>query len=450
VTDSDVRKNGYNEEIPQENVIFPDVAPNTTYSNTVTPMMTVPNSGAAATAAKRKDKEGIGAGGVVALLLIAAFIIFIIVVTASGNMATAQSGSITGETNVAYGKTSVLTYDIGDATIMPYDQVVWYVGDREVQRKLYSEDGSLTYELSGDTIGYQRVRVVAGGKVFCECDSFVSKPALNVNVDNATSIYGDKLTAQNYNVEGFSENDSISNYPQAKVYYTAYGDETETTPKNVGIYRARLSHQYENDEYDVNVNEGILEIVPRELVVYGKIVKEYDGSSVVENPSFKLLGVKNGDDVSIDCDRLYLSDKNVGERKDYSLYNLTLTGKDAANYKIGSSDINVTIKPKQVTVDELRADDKVYDGTNSATFSKYGSLNGVVEGDIVQIGGVEGYYSDTMVGKNKDITVKNVNLVGVDSGNYAVGDVLAKGAINRFATEEKSQQIIPDTASQKE
>lgn len=443
-------KNGYNEEIPQENVIFPDVVPNTTYTNRVTPLMSVPNAnGGAATAAKRKDREGIGAGGVVALLLIAAFIIFIIVVTAGGSASTAQAGSITGNTNVGYGKTSVLTYDIGDATIMPYDQVVWYVGDREVQRKLYSEDGALTYELDGDTLGYQRIRVVAGGRVFCECDAYVSKPSLDVNVDNAISIYGDEIAAQNYKVEGFSESDSASNYPEGKVYYTAYGEETETTPKSVGIYKARLNHGFVNDAYDVNVNEGTLEIVPRELVVVGNVVKDYDGSSVVENPKLKLLGVMNGDDVSVVCDKLYLSDKNAGGDKQYSLYNMTLTGKDAANYKIGSSDLNVMIMPKQITVDELRADDKVYDGTNAATFTNYGNLNGVINGDIVQIGAVEGYYSDTKVGKNVNVTVNKVNLVGSDSGNYTVQNPTAYGSINRFAAKPTQETTQEQTTEQK-
>lgn len=444
-TEADVDKEqkkaneSYAETIPQENMIFPDIVPNTTYTGRVTPIVTPPTSssaksGAAAKTAKYEDDGSIG--GIVALLLIAAFIVFIIIVSASsGSTAMAQSGTIGGETNVRYGKTSVLTYDTQTADIKPYEQVVWYVGDKEVQRKSFSDDGALNFEFDGENLGSQKVRVIAGGRVFSETEVNVAKPSLNVKVADSTAYYGDEIKLPEYSADGFVDGDSTDNYQKGKVFYTAYGTKDEISPAKVGMYRARVNHSFDNKDYDVNVSDGTLQVLPRELVVMGGGTKIYDGTCVIENPKLKLLGVLEGDDVCVECDKLYLTDKNVGMHTEAVTSTIYLTGKDAKNYTIGEYDIKVRVMPLQINVSDMVAESKIYDGTRIVTFGNTGKLNGIIDGDVVEVGDIMAYFEDEKVGKNKSVIVRNVELVGPDSQNYQVGSYPSvKGAIDRKST----------------
>lgn len=433
---------------PQERIVFPDVVPNTTFTNNIMPMAfdrpyAPPVNGGSAAKTKSVERGG-NIAGIIILPLIAAFIIFIIIAASTGGLAQAQSGSLNGDKNIRYGRDGAVTYDLGDTKLKSNDQIVWYVDGKEVQRKPYSDKSALTYEYNGGQIGKQRIKVVAGNKAFCECDVTVSKPKLNVTVGKLTAYYGDEFASPNYKVTGFAKDDSQSNYPEAKVYYTKYGATEKAAPKNVGIYSARLRHNYPGTEYDLEVKEGTVEIMPRKVTVTGKISKVYDGKNYIENPSLAVTGVLDGDDVSVRCDRLYLSDKNVGENKQAGTYNIVLTGEDAANYQIGEYQIDVKVTPKQLSVENLTAGDKVFDGTDSVSFDGNTRLSGVAEGDIVEIGEIDGYYANSQIGQNKSVIIKNISLVGRDSSNYSLGKYPEiYSSISRFASSAKAPAKKP-------
>lgn len=77
----------------------------------------------------------------------------------------------------------------------------------------------------------------------------------------------------------------------------------------------------------------------------------------------------------------------------------------------------ITILPKQLTVSDSIANDKVYDGTTSATFNG-GILNGIINSDDVSFTSTA-TFSDANVGNAKSVTVA-YNLTGQDATNYSI------------------------------
>jgi len=69
----------------------------------------------------------------------------------------------------------------------------------------------------------------------------------------------------------------------------------------------------------------------------------------------------------------------------------------------------------------LLADDRVYNGTTSATLSTgAASLGGVFAGDNVNLGASVADFDTRHVGSNKPVTVSSLALGGTDGGNYEV------------------------------
>ncbi len=97
--------------------------------------------------------------------------------------------------------------------------------------------------------------------------------------------------------------------------------------------------------------------------------------------------------------------------------NITLSS-DGSNNPVVATALS-TVTPKPLTVSNAVANDKVYDGNNNATIS--GSLNGVINGDVVTFIGV-GTFASVNVNVGPPITVTStVSLLGgLNAGNYTL------------------------------
>ncbi|MBF8295565.1 MAG: Bacterial surface protein [Bacteroidetes bacterium] len=107
---------------------------------------------------------------------------------------------------------------------------------------------------------------------------------------------------------------------------------------------------------------------------------------------------------------------------------------------IGNTDFNgsasaatlITITPKDLTVSGITADDKVYDGTTSATLNTTGAaLVDLVSGDIVTVStsGANGTFAGKEVGTNKTVTISGLTIGGTDAGNYTLTQPTATASI---------------------
>ncbi|MCT0200091.1 hypothetical protein KQ313_10410 [Synechococcus sp. CS-1325] len=101
----------------------------------------------------------------------------------------------------------------------------------------------------------------------------------------------------------------------------------------------------------------------------------------------------------------------------------SLTGSDAANYSFSgftTGRASYTINPLNLFVTGVSANNKVYDGTTSATLNTTtATFNGLVAGDSVSLDG-SGFFADPNVGLAKRVVVNRLTLSGPDAANYSL------------------------------
>ena len=102
----------------------------------------------------------------------------------------------------------------------------------------------------------------------------------------------------------------------------------------------------------------------------------------------------------------------------------------------------LTVNRKALSISGLTASNKIYDGTDDASISSYGSLSGVLFSDDVSLDSV-GLGADSANFPDKDValdgsgneiaktvtlTLTNSDLTGLKSGNYSITDQTTNNA----------------------
>jgi hypothetical protein len=158
-------------------------------------------------------------------------------------------------------------------------------------------------------------------------------------------------------------------------------------------------------------------ITPRTLTVsYSGANKTYDGTTTdaVTTTDNRVKG-----DLLTVLDNAVFTDKNVGIGKTVNLSGISLSGTDAGNYALPGSTASTTanITPKDLSLVNLTADNKAYDGNTTATAAA--GLAGVVTGDTVT-DTLTARFADSNAGPAKTVTVTGIALSGADGGNYSI------------------------------
>ena len=170
--------------------------------------------------------------------------------------------------------------------------------------------------------------------------------------------------------------------------------------------------------------------------------KVYDASDTIYlTAPASIVGVLGNDDVLLSAGNVTgFVDKNVGLNKAVTYIGFAINGgMDAGNYVLNvnpTSTANITAKPILAT--GISANDKIYDGTNSAslnvtaatisTGATISSDNKVYGLDSVQIDAshATGVFTNANAGTGKNVSISGLSLAGIDAGNYSVMD--ASGA----------------------
>ncbi|MCW2351805.1 YDG domain-containing protein [Sphingobium sp. B12D2B] len=170
----------------------------------------------------------------------------------------------------------------------------------------------------------------------------------------------------------------------------------------------------------VQPTDILVTISPREIsaMLTGSAAKVYDGtdSIVLSADNYALTGALDGDRVTLSGAGRY-ADKNVGTDKDVVVNGTSLSGADAANYKLASSSISGKIgqiTPATLIVEDAAAIGRSYDGTRVVNLA--GTLRGRVGTDVVTLGGI-GTLDDKDVGTDKAVST-SYTIDGIDAGNY--------------------------------
>jgi hypothetical protein len=133
--------------------------------------------------------------------------------------------------------------------------------------------------------------------------------------------------------------------------------------------------------------------------------KVYDGttSASIDTSAAALSGVVSGESVTLDTAAATASfaSKTAGTGKTVTITGLALSGADAANYTLVQPTATADIAPATVSVSEIAASNKVYDGTTAAAIdASAASLSGVIAGDdvVLSVGGATGVFDTKGVG----------------------------------------------------
>ena len=262
--------------------------------------------------------------------------------------------------------------------------------------------------------------VFASGNNYSETSFTIEKKELTVSVNSVTTTY----SGANYNNFSVSVNGLVAKDTQADVFTVRYsvrkpGSASALTDySDVGTYvvSAVITPGSKYNNYKITATEGELKVEQKQLSVtaLSAVNKTYDGTVNVEvRGSF--VGLVTGDNVQLSLTGT-TTDKNVGDGKTVNVV-ASVSGADSGNYKLTQpSSTTVNVNKKELTVGNVTATDKTYDG--NANIVVTGTLDGVVQGDDVNLT-ISGTASDKNAGTNKTVTV-NASISGGDSQNYSL------------------------------
>jgi hypothetical protein len=163
-------------------------------------------------------------------------------------------------------------------------------------------------------------------------------------------------------------------------------------------------------------------ISPAALVISGLTAadKVYDGSAsaLISTTGAVKAGIISGDLVNIAGSGIF-ADKNVGQGKAVSITGLVLAGPDAGNYRLTSTSASAAanISRANLLVTGAAANDKMFDGTSSATVT--GGRISPLGDDAVSLSAANATFNDASIGINKPVA-SFYSLIGTDAANYSI------------------------------
>ncbi|MBO9709080.1 MAG: filamentous hemagglutinin N-terminal domain-containing protein [Caulobacter sp.] len=156
--------------------------------------------------------------------------------------------------------------------------------------------------------------------------------------------------------------------------------------------------------------------------------KVYDATTlaILNTGSAGLFGVVSGDDVTLSAaaGTGTFATANVGAGITVTSSGFTVSGADVGNYILNQpGGLAANITRRGLTIANVTANDKNYDGTTAATLNLGGaSLQGVIAGDMVGLdaSGAGSAFRQTNVGTNLQVLVGGFALTGASAGNYSL------------------------------
>jgi mucin-19 len=174
----------------------------------------------------------------------------------------------------------------------------------------------------------------------------------------------------------------------------------------------------------------ISDITVRGLFVINSSVttKIYDGSTTATITNAELTGVLGEDDVTLgnELSGVFVS-ANVGTEIDVTTA-MTISGAEAANYKLNQPSLTGDITAKELTVINGVVTSKIYDGNTDAVITD-AELSGIVGSDLVIIGNeTTGTFAQKEAGSDIAVTTA-MTISGDDAANYYLTQPTISGSI---------------------
>jgi hypothetical protein len=351
-------------------------------------------------------------------------------VSASFDMAKATvSGSITANSKIYDGTTA--------ATI--------------ATRNLTGVLGGDLVSLSGGTASFASKTVGAARTVTATGLSLSGADAANYQLASTTASTTADITTKNLTVAGITANNKAYDGNSTATLNTAsatlagvagadavtlnsasaianFANPSIGTAKTVTISGLTVSGA-DAANYTLSQPSASADITAKALTVAGVTAnnKVYDGNTAatLNLGSAALVGVVSGDTVTLNTASAAgaFATKTAGAAKTVTVSGLIMGGAGAANYTLIQPGASADITAKALTISAITANNKVYDGSTTATLNTgSAALNGVVSGDAVTLnsGSATGAFASKTAGTAKTVTVSGLTMSGADAANYAL------------------------------
>ncbi len=136
-----------------------------------------------------------------------------------------------------------------------------------------------------------------------------------------------------------------------------------------------------------------------------------------------LQGVVAGDSVSADTSHAVgtFASTDVGKNITVTVTGITLSGPQASDYTLAPVVLGADITPAAISVTGVTANNKAYDGTNTAALNvSAATLQGVLPGDDVKLTGNMGTFASKDVGATIAVAASGLSLTGARAGDYTL------------------------------
>ena len=213
----------------------------------------------------------------------------------------------------------------------------------------------------------------------------------------------------------------------------AFEDKNAATGKTVSISGITLSGaDAGNYQLTSDTATATAAITPKALTMTGSTAqnKTYDGSTTASVSPGTLSGFV-GDETVLASASGEFNSKDVASANSvtatYTLANGS-NGGLASNYSLAAQSLAASISAREISVGGLTVNDKVYDGTTTATLGGTASIT-PLDGDIVSLTGTAtGAFADKNVGYGKEVTISGLGLAGAQASNYSLAAIGAMTA----------------------
>ena len=175
--------------------------------------------------------------------------------------------------------------------------------------------------------------------------------------------------------------------------------------------------------YSLSDGSATADIDPVILTIAGSTAsdKTYDATVATQVAPGTLSGLINSETIIVTAAGQF-SDADIGNNKSVSVSYSLADGNNgglAANYTLADESLTADINKRAVTISGLKVNNKIYDGSNTANFEAFGTLNNIAGSDVITLNtsSASGQFAGVNAGSH-NVTLSAFALSGVKAANY--------------------------------
>ncbi len=267
------------------------------------------------------------------------------------------------------------------------------------------------------------------------------QPLLGVTPDAVSISYGSSLPPGfDYGLSGYVNGDSAAGITGSGLFSVAAGSLSNAGHRVVGDYNvtytgglvSALGYGFQ----DVASSTNELSITPAEITVTGISAanRVYNGgtSATIYTAAASFQGMLGGDQLLVSDASGAFIDRHAGENRTVSITGISLGGADAGNYVLvdNTATTTATIHRAEISaVTGLQANDKIYDGSTSASVDTHAAgFIGLIGEDSLSVLSLQAAFADANAGHGQSVAISNIVLGGADAHNYVLIDTTASSS----------------------